>query len=72
MVDTPEEIAVARLVAQRGFDEADARARVAAQITREERRRLADRVIDNSGDRDPPRASRSTRAWSWLTQRAEG
>ena len=39
VVDVPEDVAVARLVAQRGFTEEDARARVAAQISREERRR---------------------------------
>jgi len=51
VVDAPEDVAVGRLVAQRGFTEADARARVAAQVSREERRLLADVVIDNSGDR---------------------
>jgi dephospho-CoA kinase len=56
VVDTPEEVAVARLVAQRGFAEPDARARIAAQISRDERRRLVDlvprgAVIDNGGDR---------------------
>jgi dephospho-CoA kinase len=49
-------VAVARLVAQRGYAEADARSRIAAQISREERRHLVDlvplgAVIDNSGDR---------------------
>jgi dephospho-CoA kinase len=56
VVDTPEDVAVARLTSSRGFTEADARARISAQITREERRRLVDLVatgviIDNSGDR---------------------
>jgi dephospho-CoA kinase len=50
VVDAPTEIAVERLVDQRGFDRADAEARLAAQITREERRGLADVVLDNSGD----------------------
>ena len=49
VVDTPEDVALARLVGQRGMDEADARARMANQATREERVRLADHVIDNSG-----------------------
>lgn len=57
VVDLPEEEAVARLVGQRGFSEDDARARVAAQMSREQRRRLVDlvplgEVIDNSGDRE--------------------
>jgi dephospho-CoA kinase len=51
VVDCPLEIAVERLVGQRGFTRADAEARIAAQVTREERRRGADFVIDNSTDR---------------------
>ena len=50
VVDLPVETAVERLVRQRGMDEADARARIAKQITREERVATADHVIDNSGD----------------------
>jgi dephospho-CoA kinase len=50
VVDVPEDVAVQRLVSQRGFEEPDARARIAAQITREERRALADFVIENTGD----------------------
>jgi dephospho-CoA kinase len=42
------EIRVARLV-QRGLSEHDARARIAAQATDEERRAVADVVLDNSG-----------------------
>lgn len=57
VVDTPEDTAVSRLVEQRDFTEADARARVKSQVTRDERRRLVELVprgwvIDNSGDRD--------------------
>ena len=49
VVDTPTDSAVRRLVEFRGFDEDDARARIGAQATREERRAIADFVIDNSG-----------------------
>jgi dephospho-CoA kinase len=52
VVDTPTETAVARLMQHRGFQESDARARVAAQISRDERLRFADLVIDNTGDVD--------------------
>jgi dephospho-CoA kinase len=69
VVDTPEEVAVRRLVEHRAFSEADARARVAAQITREERRALADLVIDNSGDR-AALESELERAWAWLSERS--
>jgi dephospho-CoA kinase len=69
VVDTEEEVAVSRLVEQRGFSEADARARVAAQISREERRRLADLVIDNQGDRAALEGE-IDRVWSWLQDHA--
>jgi dephospho-CoA kinase len=50
VVDAPVDVAIERLVSQRGMSEADARARVSKQISREERLAIADRVIDNSGD----------------------
>ncbi|MEZ5380983.1 MAG: dephospho-CoA kinase [Microthrixaceae bacterium] len=50
VVDVDPEVAVERLVEHRGFSEADARARISSQSSREERRKLADWVIDNSGD----------------------
>ena len=49
MVDTPTELAVERLVTSRGFSADDARARIAAQLSRDERLAIADWVIDNSG-----------------------
>ena len=52
------EVAVARLVEQRGMREDDARARMASQARREERLARADVVIDNSGTRRRPRAAR--------------
>jgi dephospho-CoA kinase len=52
VVDVPTDVAVERLVAQRGMSEADARARVAVQASRDDRLAKADIVIDNSGDRD--------------------
>jgi dephospho-CoA kinase len=48
VVDCPVEVATRRLVELRGFDPADASARIAAQITREQRMEGADVVIDNS------------------------
>ncbi len=65
VVDAPVEVAVARLVGQRGFDEADARARVAAQITRQERCSLADFVVDNGGNREQL-GEEIDRLWSWI------
>ena len=65
VVDCPVDTAVARLVEHRGFDEADARARVAAQATREDRLSLADFVVDNSGAVDALDAE-IDRCWTWL------
>jgi dephospho-CoA kinase len=49
VLEVDPETAVARLVASRGFTDADARARLAAQPSNDERRALADRVIANEG-----------------------
>ncbi|MFZ5850169.1 MAG: dephospho-CoA kinase [Actinomycetota bacterium] len=49
VVDAPVEVQEARLVGQRGMTPADARARIAAQASREQRRRVADVVLDNTG-----------------------
>lgn len=49
VVDAADDVRVARLVEQRGMTEDEARARMAAQATREERLAIADVVIDNSG-----------------------
>lgn len=52
VVDAPEEIRVRRLVEARGMAEADARSRIAAQATEEQRRAAADVWLDNSGAQD--------------------
>jgi dephospho-CoA kinase len=67
VVDLPVDAAVARLMTDRGFSPEDARARVAAQATRDERRAIADVVIDNSGDLGHLRAE-VDRAWAWIQQ----
>jgi dephospho-CoA kinase len=51
VVDVPEELQVQRL-ADRGMDEEDARSRIRAQASREERLAVADYVIDNTGTRE--------------------
>lgn len=65
VVDTDPEIAVQRLVEQRGFTEADARARIARQASREERLAKADFVIHNDGPRDAL-DSQLAECWAWL------
>jgi len=49
VVDVPEDVQVERLVELRGMTEEDARARMAAQTSREERRAEADVVLENTG-----------------------
>jgi dephospho-CoA kinase len=65
VVDVPVEIAVERLVEQRGLTEQDARARINAQVTREARKKLADVVIDNSQDREWL-DQQVQQAWDWI------
>ncbi len=52
VVDIPVDVAVQRLVDQRGMNDGDARARINSQLSRDERLAAATHVIDNSGDRD--------------------
>jgi dephospho-CoA kinase len=49
VVDVPVEAQLDRLVRLRGMREADARARIAAQASREQRLAVADEIVDNSG-----------------------
>lgn len=65
VVDLDPDIAVERLVSQRGLSEADARARVARQSTRSVRRAAADWIIDNSGSR-LDLARQVSQAWRWM------
>ena len=58
-------MAVRRIAADRGLSEEDALARVAAQATREERRAIADLVIDNAADLAHLRTE-VDRAWDWI------
>lgn len=52
IVGADEELRIHRLTTQRGLPEADARARIAAQATDEQRRAVADVWLDNSGTPD--------------------
>ncbi|MGV0805324.1 dephospho-CoA kinase [Mycolicibacterium setense] len=49
VVNADPELRVKRLIEYRGFTEEDARARIAAQATEEQRRAVADVWLDNSG-----------------------
>ncbi|MFD5031169.1 dephospho-CoA kinase [Streptomyces sp. NPDC058220] len=69
VVDASPETQVDRLVRQRGMAEPEARERMAAQATREERRAAADVVIDNDGPLE--RLEPQVRAvWQELSERA--
>jgi dephospho-CoA kinase len=65
VVDIPVDVAVERLIEQRGMDQADARARITSQISREERLATATHVVDNSGGRDAL-AEQVDRLWEEL------
>jgi dephospho-CoA kinase len=69
VVDVPAETQVERLTKQRGMPEDQARARIAAQATRDQRLAIADIIIDNSGTRaDLDR--RVAEVWTNLQARA--
>ena len=65
VVDVDPEVAVVRLVEQRGMQEADARARMARQASRDDRLARADRVIDNAGTPDDL-ARQVDDVWAWI------
>ncbi|MEN9648481.1 MAG: hypothetical protein RLZ17_517 [Actinomycetota bacterium] len=66
VVDLDPQIAIERIVSQRNMKIDDAKSRVSAQSTREQRLAIAGHVIDNSGDRDAL-ANQVDVAWSWIT-----
>lgn len=65
LIHAPEPLALDRLVS-RGMDDADARARIAAQPTLAERLEVADFVIMNLGS-PAELAEMVDRAWSWIS-----
>jgi len=65
LVYVPPAVQLERLVA-RGMDEADAKARIAAQLPIDEKKRLATYVIDNSGTREETR-DQVGRIWTEIT-----
>jgi dephospho-CoA kinase len=65
----PPELQVERLVSQRGLTPEQARARIAAQASRQQRLEIADIVIDNSGSLDDL-DRRVGEVWADLQRRA--
>ncbi|MBT2390469.1 dephospho-CoA kinase [Streptomyces sp. ISL-1] len=69
VVDASPQTQLDRLIRLRGMSESEARARMAAQATREQRRAIADLVIDNDGPLEilQPQVGK---VWAELTRRA--
>ena len=65
VVDVDPEVAIYRLVQFRNMNEDDARRRMASQASREDRLKVADRVIDNSGSPDALDAQ-VDEVWDWF------
>jgi dephospho-CoA kinase len=70
VVDVPTELALERLVTQRGMDREDAEARIGSQIDRQARLEGADLVIDNTGDQDQLRGQ-VEKVWAALVERRD-
>ena len=65
VVDVDPEVAIARLVQFRKMNEEDARRRMASQASREDRLKVADRIIDNSGNPESL-GSQVDDVWDWF------
>ncbi|WP_217224683.1 dephospho-CoA kinase [Streptomyces anulatus] len=69
VVDATTETQLERLVTLRGMTESDARARMAAQATRDRRRAVADLIVDNDGPLEALEPQVRT-VWDELVRRA--
>ncbi|MEU4024726.1 dephospho-CoA kinase [Streptomyces anulatus] len=69
VVDATAETQLERLVTLRGMTESDARARMAAQATRDRRRAVADLIVDNDGPLEALEPQVRT-VWDELVRRA--
>lgn len=67
VVDVPQDVQLARLMARNGFSRSEAQARIASQASRAERLAAADFVIDNAGSIDATLAQVDD-LWRRLTQ----
>jgi len=65
VVDVDPEVAISRLVQFRNMNEEDARRRMASQASREDRLKVADRIIDNSGNPESL-GSQVDDVWDWF------
>ena len=67
VVHAPQQTRIERLIALRGLSETEARSRVTAQASDEERLALADRVLDSSGSLEKTLA-RADELWAELSR----
>ncbi|WP_326821552.1 dephospho-CoA kinase [Streptosporangium sp. NBC_01756] len=68
VVDAADAVRITRLVELRGMSEQDARARIAAQATREDRLKVADLVVPNEGALEELEV-RADEVWAELSAR---
>lgn len=68
VVDVPEDVQLRRAMSRDGATEEQVRARIAAQVTRQERLAVATHVIDNSTDL-PHLLAEADRVWALVTGR---
>lgn len=69
LVDAPEEVRLARLVHERGLDEAEARRMIEAQLPAAAKRERADLLIENAGTL-PELEARAEEVWREIERRA--
>ena len=65
VVDVDPEIAIERVVRDRGMKASDVQARIDKQASRKDRLAIADRVLDNSGTKDDL-VRQVGQAWEWI------
>jgi dephospho-CoA kinase len=68
-VDAPDDVREARIVNTRHLSSEEARAMMAAQMSPDEKRDIADHVIDNAGDMNEL-TERATLIWRGILERA--
>jgi dephospho-CoA kinase len=65
VVDVDSEIAIQRVVRDRGMKASDVQARIDKQVSRTDRLAIADRVLDNSGTKEDL-VRQVDQAWEWI------
>ena len=65
VVDVDPEIAIERVVRDRGMQASDVQARIDKQASRKDRLAIADRVLDNSGTKEDL-VRQVDQAWEWI------